>query len=219
MPLKSTILYGKIVRQTTSVSEEEILRINQLQDSLLSRGRWVPIGQLYIENSLIDAAKHKEILHHHRTTNRSENDKVFAEYVVREKLIERSAVDSVLKRALELAPTAPDNTPWPKSALVEETWLDENVAKSIEEIDRTVVDPLMHMTGYCETLVEDKGNLTQGRLAFQLGYVGRSQMFDALLHHWNHSGTKSLLETLIEISLLNEVEEEQIRTHVQRFLP
>lgn len=219
MTLKATILYSKIAQQLGYASDEDCRRINQLQDSLVSQGRWTPIGQLFIENRVFEDVHHFEILHHHKVTNRAENDKILCEYLVKHGLVQEVKAQKMLQKALEKAASVRDDTLHAASAFAGESWPDEETSRSVQDLLETIFEPLSRMTGYCESLVEDRGDLTQGRLAFQLNYVSRAQLFAALHSQSALEMYKPLRKVLAELGLINEAEDQAIKETIDRFLP
>ncbi len=219
MTIKSTILYSKIAQQLGIAPEDDCRRINGLQDSLIAQGRWSPIGQLYIENKVLSADQHAEVLHHHRITNRTENDKIVSDYLTKHGLVEESRAQKTLQQALERAAGERTTEEWPKSAFADQKWSDEETSRTIQDLIETIYDPLTRMTGYCEVLVEDRGDLSQGRLAFQLNYVSRAQLFAALHNQSSLEMYKPIRKVLFELGLTNEAEDASVKDMIDMFLP
>lgn len=219
MTIKATILYSKIAQQLGIAPEDDCRRINNLQDSLIAQGRWSPIGQLFVENKVLTAEQHTEVMHHHKITNRTENDKIVSDFLTKHGLIEEARAQKILQQALERAAVERTEEEWPRSAFAAQKWSDEETGRTIQDLIETIYDPLTRMTGYCEVLVEDRGDLTQGRLAFQLNYVSRAQLFAALHNQSSLDMYKPIRKVLFELGLTNEAEDGSIKDTIDLFLP
>lgn len=210
MPPKATTLYLKVARSTTDADHEELRRVKRLQDARIKEGEFHPIGDLLLEEDVINKEQHHAILVQHAFTNCKQDDRLFGEWLVGQGQTTTAFVeDSRLKTNQALA-RGQKKIPRLATMILQSDEVDREMVVRMNE---EVLQPLHAMTRYFEHYVEkgEDEDITYGRIAFQNQLLTREKLFNALRAYAEEDhGEETFFEFLIESERISDYEEAMI---------
>ena len=209
MPPKATTLYLKIAQTTSEADAEALRRARHLQDDLLKEGEFTAIGDLLIEEEIIDAEEHRQILAQHAYNNFRQADRLLAEWLLEEDLTTQEFIDDVDERSRKAMSRGRPRIPRLATRLLAEESVDSPKFLFMQHL---VMGPLHEMTRYFDSFIEDgeDENIVYGRIAYQNQILTRERLFQALFEFGRAGAEGSFFDFLLETDRLSEYEEAMI---------
>jgi hypothetical protein len=209
MPPKATTLYLKIAQTTTEADAEDLRRIRRLQDDLIKEGEFTSIGKLLLEEEVIDAQQHQQILAQHAYNNFRQADRLLAEWLLEEDITTREFVDEVDRQSRKAMSRGRPRIPRLATRLLAEEDMETSRVLFMQHL---VMVPLQEMTRYFENYIEEgeEENIVYGRIAYQNQVLTRDRLFQALLEFGRTGAEGSFFDFLLETDRLSEYEEAMV---------
>lgn len=217
--LKATELYGKIVERMALVDMKDDWKAAlQIQEGLLAGNRFVPIGDVLIQEGALDAAGNHAVVVQHKVTNVLQDDKILGDWLIDRGLADAETVKTCSQETRLAVRKGAKMIPRLVSLLVQKEVLAGEARDLALRIHHEVLAPLHEMTRYFTQLVDPADpEVTGGRLAYQNHHVSREDLFAALLTKVTGDGKVHVLATLRRNDRLSAVAQGTIAEWLSRF--
>ncbi|MBI4617374.1 MAG: hypothetical protein HY720_27435 [Planctomycetes bacterium] len=219
MPLKATTLYAKIAEQMKLVSKDDLDRATMLQDAHMVDSKFVPIGDILLQDQVITPESNRAILVQHKFNNCRQDDKILGDWVTHKGYATEYQVEKCLEETKDALARGQKKLPRLSYLLINHQMVEGETKVLVLRINKEVLDPLHEMTRYFTHLVDEANTeLTLGRIAFQNSFVAREDLFEFLLDRVLGGATRwDILETIRARDRLSLAGEESARDMATRF--
>lgn len=219
MPLRASVLFGQIAVGMDLAAKASIDELIADQDEKLVAARYVPLGELAVAAGVIDASADASIRHHVDFTTWREADKIIGDWLVAKGFATRKGVISALSRSKRAMARGDPELPRLVAEIARGKADDEKFLSLAGWLEENVLRPLHEMTRYFEVYadLDESEEEGLGRIAYQHGFVGREQLFAALLDRVDPSlREKDLLDLLWRRKAIEDRDVKRIRREATR---
>lgn len=219
MPLKATALYAKIGEQMKLVSKDDLDRATMLQDAYMVDSKFVPIGDILLQDQVLTPESNRAILVQHKFTSSRQDDKILGDWVIQKGYATEYQVEKCLDETKDALARGQKKLPRLSYLLINHQMVEGETKALVLRINKEVLDPLHDMTRYFTHLVDEASQeITLGRIAFQNSFVAREDLFQFLLDRVLEGATRwDILETIRARDRLSLAGEESARDMATRF--